>query len=1133
MSKYSAAIEAAMNGGSKKKKYDAAIEAAMRKSKPADPDWLAKLTGQTPQAAKPQSFVEKQVAATRTPVGGKPSPAPRPTLEEERMAEARRMPRTPLGPIDMQWNESDYTPEALALTPGDADRIWAKNTGGLVVGEPMSSAEMLATLLTGAAGGVASVPIKNAAARVAARVGLGAAENIAFNALATYPELVNDPANWWEQQKATALPAAALGGVAGAVGGTMLKPVSKAADEVPVPRVPVEASKPAGPVRTAEIGKTYHTARGTVTVEAITEKTVRGTDTAGKTRVFKKDGWLAEEAPAPRQSAPEAISEPPAAEVGVEPVSAPKAPETQPGAVSEAVPPKTPVDVPQPSGKVSVKNAVTEQLREAEGLAPKVERPTAVPLDKRMQRAKQTLDSGEVNGAELAKELVDNPRGVDQTEIDLLHMHLSNVSGDLTAARAAGDTARVSQLEQLFDTATKADQLVGTEQSRAFSARKTATDPYDLEMLLSKGRTTVKGWDDATQAKVITIHQRLRQGEIAEARKVGQLRTSKPVAKSSKDFLKAGWGKDNKIITHEMVTAARQRMRERAGRLNTGIDPTMVADLAIEIGHHVEAGVRFSYKTLHRYLKDTFGATDEEIGAAYQEVLGEERLAKAIKHQETLHTDLEDAIARGEDIAKPPPIEYDQEWMRLNEENNKLREQLAAKRGKTGDIKKDAKVLSNEERLSRSIAGQKKIREKLLEALKTGEKPGSPAPIQYDNEWVQIHRENVKLREQLNTLTSPKRSLGRRIRDSIVRTALMPTGWLASWDDSFIGRQGLKMLTYKPKSWYRAAKASLQAMAKEENAFSISTAIEEHPQFARAQQAGLEYTPIEPLTPLAQAEEGAMAFRSLENIPLLGKLARPFDRAYTIAANVMRHDAFYRMTDAFGDKWGAAEDKAYASFLNKLTGRGDLGKLAGIQPEMNLLFISPRKLVGDIQLLATPFQGPASVRKEAIKALVGYTAALGSLAAVVNASGKGEIEVDPGSSDFMKFRPKVNGRLANTRFDITGGYGTLVRTMWRFGEATIDYSRWGDHDYKQDGPVNHVTRYLKAKLNPTINTGISLWTGEDFLGEEATTQDIAKTMLIPWNTQDAIEAWQEDGAGLGVTAGIAAFWGIGSQSYED
>jgi hypothetical protein len=242
----------------------------------------------------------------------------------------------------------------------------------------------------------------------------------------------------------------------------------------------------------------------------------------------------------------------------------------------------------------------------------------------------------------------------------------------------------------------------------------------------------------------------------------------------------------------------------------------------------------------------------------------------------------------------------------------------------------------------------------------------------------------------------------------------------------------------------------------------------------------------------------------------------------------MRHEAFYRMADAMGDNWTAADYKAYAHWLNALTGRGNLGRAAAFQPQLNALFISPRKIVADIQVLTSPVTaGTKAVRIEATKTLVRYTAALGTLAIIVNASGKGKVGLNPDDPDFLKLR------IGNTRFDLTGGTGVALRTAWRIGAVALS-----PHKYGKQSAADIGMTFLGNKESPglrALGMARKIITGDKdmFLGRTPTGKDIAVSLFEPWNANGIREAWQTDGAGMGVAAGLADFWGVSTQSYID
>ena len=714
--------------------------------------------------------------------------------------------------------------------------------------------------------------------------------------------------------------------------------------------------------------------------------------------------------------------------------------------VKEALPPSV----------ASVKNAVTDARRKALGLEPLAKRPRT-PQEIRTQQANDLIDSGALKPDELVSEVNKQPRPLDETETDVLHEAFSRLERDLATARESNDVAQLRVLRQKYDDYSKAATLAGSEQSYAFSARKQAVDPYSLEDLLHKGRTNIPRFDAAIEAKVTTLHERLKSAEAKEASS-----RKRPLVRNPGDFLKPTWGDSNTVITREIREANLARLGELTARLHAGVDPEIVKALATEIGYHVEAGARFAYKTLYNHLKE-YGATRDEIRAAYSQAMNQSRNARALEYQKRKILALEEGIRTKTGIETPPPIEY-------------------------------------------------------------------------SKDWVKAHTETVKLQAALDRIVEPRKSLGAKLRDAALLLPNAVTGFLSSWDNSFIGRQGWKMLAKDPRAWGGMVKQSFRAMFSEGVAYMIDAEIRDHPGFPLARRSKVEMTELEANAPLSKAEEPAMYMRSLGRvIPGLPHLTRPFDRAFTIAGNYVRHDAFYRMNEHMGDKWTDVDYLNYGKDLNIWSGRGDLGRLARFQPEIGALLISGRKVAADLQFFLTPFRGTRATKVDNIKSIVRGVAALYAFGLLVNTRTKQHgwtVNLDP--EDYKKDYLQL--RKGNTRIDLTGGSAQVLRVFGRTAEIAYGRSRWGGDEakgYGQPGVWDPTKRYLGYKVSPGVRALWSLWTKQDWKGDPTTDKQIALELVTPWNVSDMIEAWQTDGAGMGVTAGIAGFLGLSARSYQE
>lgn len=412
-----------------------------------------------------------------------------------------------------------------------------------------------------------------------------------------------------------------------------------------------------------------------------------------------------------------------------------------------------------------------------------------------------------------------------------------------------------------------------------------------------------------------------------------------------------------------------------------------------------------------------------------------------------------------------------------------------------------------------------------IEDLESGKLPAQAPPIKWTKEIVDLRAKQEQAKAKLLKQIEPPRSM-RTIQKRIAAIWGSPLGWLASWDNSYLGRQGRRMMAENPKAWYEAARDSHRAMASEGTALLIDDAIQSHKHFATARQAGLEYTSLSADAPLATAEEMSMYIRSLGKA---GKVLRPFDRAYTTAGNMMRHQAFYDYVEAAGDALTPEMAREYAKFLNTITGRGNLGRLGAFQPELNMIFTSARNFFADWELPKYLVSKEPTVRRRAALLAVKEAVALGSLALIVNATGKAHIEADPRSKDFG------NMRMGDTRFNLLGSARTAVRTAMAAGEAAYDYSRFAKEKPTPLTPnvTDVVTRYLNNKLAPTPSFLKSLWTGKDWAGQPVTVKQSVADFVTPWNAEEVWNTWQEAGPGMGAAVAASSFYGFGANTYED
>lgn len=282
---------------------------------------------------------------------------------------------------------------------------------------------------------------------------------------------------------------------------------------------------------------------------------------------------------------------------------------------------------------------------------------------------------------------------------------------------------------------------------------------------------------------------------------------------------------------------------------------------------------------------------------------------------------------------------------------------------------------------------------------------------------------------------------------------------------------------------------------------------------------------------LSKREEQFMS-SLLDKFPI----TRGSARAYMGFLNGLRADAFDHFiasAELAGEdiSKGSKSVKDIANVVNNFTGASNLGRFENIDPYLNNLIFSPRKMVATVQMFnpveyikATP-----TARKQALRNLLGSIGISTTLLVLASMAGA-KIETDPTSSDFGQIR------IGNTRIDVTGGNRTYITLLARLltgktKSTTTDIVTTLGQGYKATTRADVVMSYLRNKLSPTASA-ISDWLyGSDFAGNPFNlTTELAK-LVIPMNITDGMNIFNEDkgNAAMGIALGL---FGLPISSYS-
>lgn len=351
----------------------------------------------------------------------------------------------------------------------------------------------------------------------------------------------------------------------------------------------------------------------------------------------------------------------------------------------------------------------------------------------------------------------------------------------------------------------------------------------------------------------------------------------------------------------------------------------------------------------------------------------------------------------------------------------------------------------------------------------------------------------------------------------------------ATWDNSFMGRQGMNVLKTHPTTWYPSAMKS--------NADFINTLRGQDAEagvmidvYSRKGYLSGEYETAK----IIPKSEEPIPTRVHETIPIIGNIFKGADVAFIGNALRVRMDVFDLLKKKAVDngiEWNKAQIEDVGTLVNSLTARGGLEGNAG--GALKLVLWAPKMLKASWDVYSAHTFGyglkTKFARKEAFTNMAKVIATDAMIITIANAIKPGSAETDPRSSNFGKI--KVN----NTTFGFTGGayalavLGAKMVTGERKSGSTGSITKLGS-GFGQQTRFEAGINFMAGRTKPFINVLIQILKERTYQNTKPTIGSVAKGLFVPISVTNAIQL-KDDNSVSAVAGVLLDLFGINANTY--
>ncbi len=368
---------------------------------------------------------------------------------------------------------------------------------------------------------------------------------------------------------------------------------------------------------------------------------------------------------------------------------------------------------------------------------------------------------------------------------------------------------------------------------------------------------------------------------------------------------------------------------------------------------------------------------------------------------------------------------------------------------------------------------------------------------------------------------------------NIVDLAGVTKSLVATLDNSFIGRQGWKvLLDGKYKIWGATVKESFKNIGKELVVKSKGWFRERDDATMSAVRADIwsrpnalngKYKAAKNGYGLGVLHEEIFPTSIPEKVPMLGRVFKAAETAFNGSALRMRADladAIIATAERHGvDMLDPRQATARGKRVSAMTGRGEIGRLGAVGEEVNALMFSVRFLKSNFDTLTAHLLDKdfsRSARIEAAQSTLRIAASTATILSIADILGF-SVEWDSRSTRFGQICHK------NHCFDVTGGMRGIVTLgsrlvptyhkgewgFWTKSGVTGKWTKMTGDNFGEQTALDTFENFFEGKLSPIAGVVRDVWRGQNFQGEKPDFVNTTIGLVTPISAQQLVEELQK------------------------